>query len=67
MDNLNINALDRTLALLCGFCPACRYARRKREGVVFRMVKCLESSICPFCRAYEKVYGIKAHERNRRD
>jgi hypothetical protein len=26
-------------------------------------VKKIESKICPFCRAYERVYGRKAHER----
>jgi hypothetical protein len=25
-------------------------------------VKQIESSLCPFCRAYERVYGRKAHE-----
>ncbi len=61
MKNPDIKRLDRALAGLCRFCPACRHAREKRDGVVFRLVKSLESGICPFCRAYEKVYGRKAH------
>jgi hypothetical protein len=31
--------------------------------VAFWLVKKIESNLCPFCRAYERVHGCKAHER----
>jgi len=40
----------------------CNRARRKQRGVAFWFVKQLEGSVCPFCKAYEKVHGRKAHE-----
>lgn len=63
MDGSEISGLDRALARLCVICPACRYARKKGLGIVFRLVKQIESGVCPFCRAYGKVHGRKAHER----
>ncbi|HET6421761.1 MAG TPA: hypothetical protein VFG19_16510 [Geobacteraceae bacterium] len=57
MNISNISTFDRVMARMCGFCPACRYARGKRNGIVFRLVRYLESGICPFCRAYKKVHG----------
>jgi hypothetical protein len=32
------------------------------RGLAFWFVKTIEGSICPYCQAYEKVYGRKAHE-----
>ncbi|CAH2031328.1 hypothetical protein [Trichlorobacter ammonificans] len=55
--------LDRTLAAICERCPVCRQARRSQAGIAFTLVKRIETSLCPFCRAYERVHGIKAHER----
>jgi len=43
-------------------CRVCAHARRKQKGLAFRLVKSVEESLCPFCRAYERVYGRKAHE-----
>ncbi len=40
----------------------CRYARKKQKGVVYTFVKSVEGYVCPACRAYERVYGKKAHE-----
>jgi hypothetical protein len=54
--------LHRALAKVCENCPVCRTARRRQTGVAFRLVKNVESNICPFCQAYERVYGRKAHE-----
>ncbi len=48
---------DRFLASICGWCPVCRQARRKREGIAHRFVSRVEKNICPFCRAYERVNG----------
>jgi hypothetical protein len=55
--------MDRALAKVCLTCPVCRHARRRQAGVAFRLVKNIEGSVCPFCQAYERVYGRKAHER----
>jgi len=43
-------------------CPVCRHARKAQEGPVYKFVRAIEGEWCPFCRAYEKVYGRKAHE-----
>ncbi len=53
---------DRKLAKLCLKCPVCKHARKKQKGIIYRLVKHLEGGICPACKAYEKVYGRKAHE-----
>ena len=53
---------DRELAAKCMACPVCRRARAKQRGLCFWFVKKLEGNICPACRAYERVYGRKAHE-----
>ena len=42
-------------------CAVCQRARRKQAGLAFWLVKTFEN-LCPFCRAYKKVYGRKAHE-----
>ena len=42
-------------------CLVCQHARRKQAGLAFWLVKTFEK-LCPFCRAYEKVYGRKSHE-----
>jgi hypothetical protein len=58
-----ITESDRRKARVCLRCPACRHARRAQEGLIFQFVRRVESRLCPFCRAYEKVYGRKAHQR----
>jgi hypothetical protein len=55
--------LDRVLAKVCLNCPVCRHARRSQRGVAFQVLQKIESRVCPFCRAYERVFGRKAHER----
>lgn len=62
-----ITEKDRELALRCVNCGPCKRARRKQSGLVFWLVKFIEGGLCPFCRAYEKVYGRKAHEPLPRD
>jgi hypothetical protein len=62
MEALSITPRDRSMAKICESCPICRHARRKQQGVAFRFVRTIENSICPFCQAYEKVHGRKAHE-----
>ena len=54
--------MDRALARICHACPFCRNARTRQSGVAYRVVRKLESKVCPFCQAYERVHGRKAHE-----
>ena len=56
------SSLNRALAKVCVHCPVCRRARKTQGGVAFRLVQKVEAKICPFCRAYAKVYGRKSHE-----
>ena len=62
MTNQEITGKDRKSAQKCLECPVCNYARKKQKGLVFWFVKSVESSFSPNCKAYEKVYGRKAHE-----
>jgi hypothetical protein len=57
-----VSSLDQALARACEQCPVCRRARRRQRGVAYLVVKGVETAICPFCRAYERVHGRKAHE-----
>lgn len=57
-----ITPMDRALARVCANCPVCRHARRRQAGAAFWLVKTVEGSVCPFCRAYERVHGRKSHE-----
>lgn len=65
MSKADISQLDRSLARICELCPLCRYARRSQQGIAYSIVKKVETSLCPFCRAYGRVHGMKAHERLR--
>lgn len=62
MNSRTISKLDIALANVCRACPVCRHARQQQSGAVFRLVQTVEYRLCPFCRAYERVYGRKAHE-----
>ena len=53
---------DRKRAEACLNCPMCRRARRKQRGFAFWFLKRIEGWLCPNCKAYERVYGRKAHE-----
>jgi uncharacterized protein CbrC (UPF0167 family) len=57
-----ITDTDRKMAKFCVSCPVCRHARKKQEGAAFWFVKKIEGDLCPFCKAYERVYGRKAHQ-----
>ncbi len=57
------SSLDRALARVCEMCPVCLHARYHQKGMVYEFVKRIEGDICPFCTAYERVHGKKAHER----
>jgi hypothetical protein len=53
---------DRKMAEFCKSCPVCSRARKKQRGLAYFFVKRIEGNLCPACKAYEKVYGRKAHE-----
>lgn len=57
--------LDKVLANVCLNCPVCRRARKRQRGAAFWLVRNVEVHTCPFCRAYERVFGQKAHERRK--
>ena len=56
------SSFDKALAKVCANCLVCRRARRQQRGSAFWLVKHVEARVCPFCRAYARVYGRKAHE-----
>jgi len=62
MSSNPITEQDRQRAQQCVQCTMCRRARKNQRGLAFIFVKWLERGACPACKAYEKVYGRKAHE-----
>lgn len=62
MQNTEITEKDRDMAQKCVECTMCSNARTKQRGFAFWFVKFIEGGLCPYCKAYEKVYGKKAHE-----
>ena len=67
MNKSEITEKDRKLAQGCIECPVCKGARKNQRGFAFWFVKFIEGGICPQCKAYEKVYGRKAHEPMEKD
>jgi hypothetical protein len=61
-DQTEITDRDRRMAEWCRTCPACQRAQKKQRGFTFWFVRHVEEGLCPYCKAYEKVYGRKAHE-----
>lgn len=57
-----ISEKDRQMAKRCAECPVCKRARRNQHGIACWFVKHIEDGLCPYCAAYERVYGKKAHE-----
>ncbi len=57
-----ISEQDRAMAQKCVECPVCGRARKNQKGLAFWFVKRIEGGLCPYCKAYERVYGRKAHE-----
>jgi hypothetical protein len=53
---------DLAWAKICLNCPVCRHSRKKQKGPAFWLTSKMEGRLCPFCRAYERVYGRKPHE-----
>lgn len=42
-------------------CPVCKRARI-RGGIARWFVKNIDKPVCPYCKAYEQVYGYPAYE-----
>ena len=61
-DNRRITNRERKMAQFCISCPVCHHARKTQQGTAFWFVKKIEGDLCPFCKAYERVYGRKAHQ-----
>lgn len=53
---------DTALASVSEKCVVCNFARHRQRGLIFQLVKCVENRLCPFCRAYYRVFGRKSHE-----
>ena len=62
MENEDVAEKDREMAQVCLSCTCCKIARQEQQGLVYSCVKDFAEGLCPFCQAYEKVYGRKAHE-----
>ena len=62
MDISAVTEKEKQMAQKCVTCPICSHARKKQRGFAYWFVKNIENGICPYCAAYEKVYGKKAHE-----
>ena len=57
-----VSEKDKQMAQRCVECPVCSRARKMQRGIAYWFVKHIEDGICPYCAAYERVYGKKAHE-----
>ena len=62
METSVITEKERQMAKKCLECPVCKKARKNQRGFFFWFVRKIEGDMCPYCKAYEKVYGRKAHE-----
>ena len=62
MEDAKITDKDREMARVCMECPCGKTARKEQKGLIYECVKNFAEAVCPFCQAYEKVYGRKAHE-----
>ncbi|MGV8059505.1 MAG: hypothetical protein AB2L12_16010 [Smithellaceae bacterium] len=62
MNETTANEKDKQMARHCLNCPVCRHARKQQRGIAYWFVQNIENGLCPYCAAYERVYGKKAHE-----
>jgi Zn ribbon nucleic-acid-binding protein len=62
MGPAQITDRDREMARKCQECPVCSHARKRQRGLAYLIVRFVEGGVCPYCKAYEKVHGRKAHE-----
>lgn len=57
-----VRNLERGARFCLEKCPLCVKGRKKGKGVLFSLLK-VEARICPYCRDYEKYYGVPAYEK----
>jgi hypothetical protein len=62
MENVEATEEEREMARMCLQCPCCKTARLEQKGLVYTCIKNFAEGLCPFCQAYEKVFGLKGHE-----
>jgi hypothetical protein len=62
METQNVTEKDREMAQFCLNCFCGKIARQEQKGFMYACVKNFTEELCPFCQAYERVYGRKAHE-----
>ena len=62
METTSVSEKDKQMAQRCVECHVCSRARKKQRGIAYWFVKNIENGLCPYCAAYERVYGKKAHE-----
>ena len=62
--NASVTDKDSERAKVClSKCPVCKAAREKQKGACYWFVRNVEPKLnCPYCKAYEKVYGRKPYE-----
>jgi hypothetical protein len=53
--------MQRILAQVCRVCPACILRRMIPDSFYGRFMRHIERG-CPFCRAYDKLYGPDTSE-----
>ena len=58
-----VEMTDAEKARVCESCPMCQKARRDQRGFAYIFVRFVEGGFCPYCQAYERVNGRKAHAR----
>jgi uncharacterized protein CbrC (UPF0167 family) len=61
MEKEEITEKEKQMAEKCVTCTICSQARKNQKGFSYGAVKILRT-VCPYCKAYEKVYGKKAYE-----
>jgi hypothetical protein len=54
---------DWKMAQVCVNCRVCEHARDEQKGASYWWVKAVDGGFCPYCKAFERVYGRKAHVR----
>ena len=54
---------DTEKAAVCESCTMCKKARHDQKGFAYIFVRFVEGGVCPYCQAYERVHGRKAHAR----
>jgi hypothetical protein len=62
MNETSVKRKDKQMAQRCVECTICKHARKKQRGIAYWFVKNIENRLRPYCAAYERVYGKKAHE-----